>query len=221
MYKIISNIDRPNKKIIREFSKLATPDICFAMDNKNALDPSIRPVYKGAKLCGPAITVRTAPGDNLFCHKVIEYIKIGDIVVVSALLETAAGWGEFTSLSAKMQGASGAVIDGAVTDIKEIEEMKFPVFAKTITPRTTFREGYGDINITITCGGVTVAPGDLIVGDENGVVRVPSSELEEVLSKAKEKESLENEARKEILEGKLLPHLSKVDEVLRKKREYR
>ena len=214
---IIKEFKRPSKELIESYAGLATPDICYAMDNTRAMDHRIRPVFKGARAYGPAITVRLGPGDNLFCHKVIEYIQEGDMVVVSTLVEDTAGWGEFTSLSAKMKGAQGAVIDGAVTDVREIEEMKFPIFAKAITPRTTFREGYGDINIRVVCGGVAIDPGDLVVADENGVVVVPLLELEEVLEKAKKKVALEDEARKEILKGKTLPQLSRVDDTLREK----
>jgi len=212
------NTTGSSKGLIKELSKLSTPDVCFAMGNTGALGHHIRPVFKRAKLCGPAVTVRTGPGDNLFCHKVIEYIRKGDVVVVSTLGEDAAVWGEFTSLSAKMQGAVGAVIDGAVTDVLEIEKMGFPVFAKSITPRTTFREGYGEVNIRIVCGGVAVGPGDLILGDENGVVVVPSTDLKRVIANAKEKASFEEKARKEILGGKMLPELSRVDDILHQKR---
>ncbi len=96
--------------------------------------------------------------------------------------------------------------------------MGFPVFAKSITPRTTFREGYGGINIRVVCGGVAVDPGDLVLGDENGVVVVPSTDLKRVIANAKEKASFEEKARKEILEGKMLPELSRVDDILHQKR---
>jgi len=218
MSKKLNESRRPEASVLKEFSRLSSADVCLATEGNGAMTSLIRPIYHGARICGSAITVRTAPGDNLYCHKAIEYVQKLDVIVVNAHSTTSAAcWGEFTSLSAKRQGAVGAVVDGAVTDVGEIERMRFPTFAKAVTPRTTHREGYGDVNIAISCGGVSVDPGDIVVGDGNGVVVVPISDASEVLKKAQRMARLEDEARREIMRGKLLPQLSKVDEILRRK----
>jgi len=201
---IKKNIVRPNKKLMEAFYKIPVALISDAMDRFNTMDSQIKPLFEGVKICGPAITVREMVGCNIMIHKAIEIAEEGDVIVVDGRghKDTALG-GWIICLNAKMKGIAGIVVDGAWRDVREIRKAKYPVFTRAIVPNGPHKGYPGDINIQIQCGGVPVNPGDIIVGDDDGVVVVPREEAEIVLDKACKLMKKEEEVKKKVLEGKL------------------
>lgn len=166
---------------------LPTALLCDAASAPIAMAGRIRPVWVGARLGGPALTVRTEPGRHPAVVRALERAQAGDVLVVDGggFVERAL-WGGRMSKLARERAVGGIVIDGAVRDVDEIEELGFPVFAAGVTPTPPLREGGGDLEIPITCGGISVAPGDLVVGDADGVVVVPRERIGELVRRAHE-----------------------------------
>jgi regulator of RNase E activity RraA len=183
--KIITDVARPDKKIVEGFRK---HDVCKIGDSMKAyglMDYQIKPIAKGMKVCGPACTVLTRPGDALYVQKVIEVLKPGDVVVIDAGdIRDVACIGERLSQYMKMKGCTGVVVDGAIRDSAGIIDIGLPTFSKSICTKIFGSIGPGAINVPIQCGGVPVKPGDIIVGDDDGVVCVPMEVAAEVLATA-------------------------------------
>jgi RraA family protein len=152
-----------------------------------AMASRIRPLWRGARFAGPALTVRTQPGEHPAVVRALEQAEAGVVIVVDGggFLERAL-WGGRMSRLACERGVAGVVIDGAARDVVEIEELRFPVFVAGVAPTPPIREGHGETEISIVCGGITVSPGDLVVGDEDGVVVVPQDEVDELVARARE-----------------------------------
>ncbi len=155
------------------------------------------------KFSGPALTVRVRPGDNLFLHKALDLAKPGDVVVVDAggALNTAIVGAMMTNY-AKTRGIEALVIDGAIRDVEELAALDFPVAARGATPNGPFKTGPGEIGYPIACGGLSIAPGDLMIGDQDGVLVVPRSEVTAILGLAEVKHKLEQAWEVEIAVGK-------------------
>lgn len=189
---------RPDPAIIARFMKVPTANIGDVMDRMGILDSKISPIWPGAKLAGPAFTVWTRSGDNLAIHRALAVAKQGDVIVVNGGAdESRALLGEIMAGKARRSGISGFVIDGAVRDASGIAELSMPVFARALTPAGPYKFGPGKLGITIAVGGVACAPGDIVVGDEDGVVVVPQKEALEILVASEEVVAMENERRDE------------------------
>jgi regulator of RNase E activity RraA len=215
-FSIKTEINRPRKDLYDWISGLSTPNISDAMNRFGAMDYNMKPINSNCRFIGPAITVRVRPGDNLMVHKAIDIAEPGDVIVIdTGSCSTNAIWGELVTRAALKKGIAAAVIEGAVRDIKEIEELGFPVFAKYIVPAGCDKDGPGEINEIICCGGVAVSPGDIVAGDENGVVVIPPHLVEDVIRNSKKK--LEYEAKRidDIEAGAVIS--SDIDDILRKK----
>lgn len=199
---IRKSFNRPEKDLIEKFKNIPTPILSDVMGRYRCMDNSIRPVYESARIVGTALTVKTYPSDNLMIHAGVKLAEPGDVLVVDAGGFTNAGlWGELLTLAAQMREIKGLVIDGGIRDCKEIEEMDFPVFSKGINARGGYKNNPGSINCTISCGGISVNPGDIIVGDENGVVVVPLENAYQVYEKAIDKLKAEEVIREKMNEG--------------------
>jgi len=198
------NIIRPDKELIKKFYGIPVATISDAMGRFNTMDSEIKPLVENVKICGPAITVREMVGCNIMIHKALEIAREGDVIVVDGRghKDTALG-GSIICLSAKVKGINGIVVDGAWRDIHEIRKVKYPVFARAIVPNGPHKGYPGDINVQIQCGGVSVNPGDIIVGDDDGVVVVPQEKAKDVLDLAYEIMKKEEDVKKKVLEGKL------------------
>lgn len=183
--KIITAIKRAPKELIERFEKHDTCKIGDAMGRYGIMHYEIKPISRGMRVVGSAVTVLTKPGDVLFLYKVTEVIHPGDIVVVDAggLREFACMGEGFLGLM-KDRGLTGFVIDGSVRDSKGILELDIPVFCRGICISVNGSSGPGAINVPIQCGGVTVRPGDIIVGDDDGVVVVPLENAKEIANAA-------------------------------------
>lgn len=187
-----------------QFRELGTTIIGDAMGRFHTMT-GMKPYHNaGVRLVGTAVTVRTVPGDNLMIHKAIELAEPGDVIVVDgggnlnrALI------GEMLCRIGQKKGVAGFVVDGAVRDVQALKELGFPVFAKGHCPAGPFREGSGQINHCISCSGVPVYYGDLIVGDEDGVAVIPRDQADSVLSEALKIAAYEEEVMRQIDEGTL------------------
>jgi regulator of RNase E activity RraA len=172
---------RPDPGLLRRFARLPTANIGDVMDRLGILDSRIGPVWPGARLVGPAFTVWTRSGDNQAVHRALAVARPGDVVVVNGGGdESRALIGDIMGARAKSRGVAGFVLDGATRDAPGLAEIGMPVFARAVTPAGPYKFGPGYLGRTVAVGGVAVAPGDILVGDDDGVVVVPQEEALEI-----------------------------------------
>jgi len=188
--------------LIAAFKTAATAVIS---DNLDRLPGAVglRPFHRGGTMAGTALTVRTAAGDNLFIHRALELIRPGDVIVVEGGGDISRALvGEIMASIAAHRGAAGFVIDGAVRDAGVLARGEFPCFARAAIHRGPYKNGPGAINVPVTIGGMVVSPGDIVVGDEDGVVAFPQGIATELLSAVRAQEAKEAEILKSIREGR-------------------
>ena len=207
---------RPDARLVAELGKMVTPHLSDSMERLYASGPQLRPMHKAGKLAGAAFTVKTAPGDNLLVHKAIDTARAGDVIVVDA-----GGFGDHAIIGelmmsrARQRGVAGMVIWGAIRDSAEIGAGDYPVYACAVTHRGPYKNGPGEINVPISIAGMPVMPGDIIVGDADGLIAVPQSDAERVLASARAILEKETAAMKQILAGTV--ERGWVDKTLREK----
>lgn len=191
-----------SNSVIERFQDIPVANISDVMSR--VIGVGILPFHtNGRMLIGAAVTVRTRPGDNLMVHKALDMGKPGDVIVVDAGGElTSAIMGDLMVNYAIHQGIAGIVVYGAIRDAADISELGLPVHALGVSHRGPYKDGPGEINVPISIGGLVVEPGDLIVGDDDGVVAVPSAHAEEVLELALKKKSSEEQQLEDIRAGK-------------------
>ncbi|WP_345790834.1 RraA family protein [Devosia litorisediminis] len=180
-FRILPRLRKVDQRWIDAFSGLPVATVSDAMSRMFAGGCGLRPLHKSGQLCGAALTVRTRPGDNLVLHKALDMAEPGDVIVVDGGGDvTNALIGELMIAHAKKRGVVGIVIHGAVRDSQAIAEDTFPVFAQGITHRGPYKDGPGEINVPVSIGGMVVSPGDLVVGDADGVVSVSVDDVEAI-----------------------------------------
>jgi 4-hydroxy-4-methyl-2-oxoglutarate aldolase len=218
MTHVISQIERPSKELIDQFRGIGTATVHEAYGRRGAIDPAIKPIARGVQLCGPAFTVQCHPGDNLMLHKALERAQLGDILVTSVGGYYEAGyWGGLMATSGVAKKLGGLAIDGCIRDSAEIIRMGFPIFSRGFCIKGTTKTVLGLINHPTLFGGVMVHPGDLILGDDDGMVVVERLKCEEVLEKSitrVEAEKLKSEKLKAGISSVELNKLEKVFEFL-------
>jgi regulator of RNase E activity RraA len=189
--------------IINQFKEIPTTCISDAMDGLNNMNAAIKPLIEEYKFAGRAFTVKTPVGDNLAVLRAIREAKPGDILVVDAKGDQyRAIAGDFVVGMAQTIGVGAIVVDGVIRDIEGIKKLNFPVFSRGTTVAASGKAGAGEINVPISCGGTAVNPGDIIVGDADGVVVIPQSEAESVLGKSLDK-LRKDEAREKKVSGNI------------------
>jgi RraA family protein len=207
---------RPDPRLVAELGKMVTPHLSDSMERLYAGGHQLRPMHREGKLAGPAFTVRTAAGDNLLVHKALDTAQRGDVIVVDA-----GGWldnaiiGELMAARAKQRGIAGIVIWGAIRDSAEIGAGSYPVYAAGVTHHGPYKNGPGEINVPVVIGGMPVNPGDIIVGDADGLVAVPQDQAERILASAKSILEKETASMKQIAAGTV--DRSWVDKALKEK----
>ncbi|MGG3803291.1 RraA family protein [Metabacillus fastidiosus] len=202
--------------IIKQFESIPTTCISDAMDGLNNFNPEIKPLREEYRFAGRALTVKIPVGDNLAVLRAIRESKPGDVLVIDTKGDTYRGIaGDFVVGMAQTLGVNALVVDGAVRDVLGIKELNFPVFCKGIAVAASGKAGVGEINVPISCGGQPVHPGDMIVGDANGVVVIPQAIEQEVLKKAADRLK-KDEIREEKVSGKKEEILKYLDEMLSK-----
>ena len=177
---------------VAKFRELPVANISDNMSRMTSGGPSLRPIHKEGVLAGPAFTVKTRPGDNLMIHKAIDIADPGDVIVVDGGGDlTNSLIGELMAAQAEKRGIAGIVIYGSIRDYDTLHAGTFPVFAAGVTHRGPYKDGPGEINVPIAIDGMVIAPGDLIVGDGDGIVCVPFEATEEVLKATQAKHAAE------------------------------
>ncbi len=189
---------------VKDFFGLPVANISDCMARMTSAGPRLRPMHKQGYLAGPALTVKCRPGDNLMIHKALTMAQPGDVIVVDAGGElTNALFGEQMMATSIRIGLAGIVLNGAVRDSAEIASGDFPLYAAGITHRGPYKDGPGEINVVISVDGMVIAPGDLIVGDADGLLCVPYEKMDEVLLATRKKMQAEELAMKAISTGTL------------------
>lgn len=215
---MVDRIERPPRQLVERFAKLASAQIADSMGRHGVMHHEIKPLCPDMRVAGPAVTVLTRPGDALFVQKAIEICQKGDVVVVDASgYKDVAVLGERLAYYFQRKGVSGIVCDGAIRDSQGIVGLGLPVFSRGVCIKIFGSTGPGAINVTIQCGGVVVNPGDIVVGDRDGVVIVPREDSLRVGELAEKHLGDELERVRRIESGESMEVVYGVDTKIRKR----
>lgn len=218
MVHVRRTIERADKSVIAMFAEVSPALAHEAMGRTGAMDAGLKPIYSGMKVCGPAITAQCHPGDNVMLHKALALAQPGDVIVASMGLVDTGAWGEVLTTSAVARGVAGLVIDGMVRDGLGIKNLGFPVFSRGLCMKGTVKETIGLVNHPICCGGVTVNPGDIVIGDDDGVVVIPrANATEELIRRCHDREQREHEMMEKLRAGVTTVDLLGLDAMLKAK----
>src|ERR1022692_5175766 len=201
---IYRNIKRPDREVMNMLRDLGVATVHEAQGRSGLMKPYMRPIYASAKIGAPAVTVSCQPGDNLMIHAAVEVCQPGDVLVVTTTAESTDGmFGELLASSLRVRGVAGLIIEAGVRDVADLTAMEFPVWAKAISAQGTVKATAGSVNVPIVCAGAIVNPGDVIVGDADGVVVTPRELAEEISKLAEARLAKENKTREHLRAGEL------------------
>jgi len=196
-------MDHDLKSLIAELRKFSVCQLLDGMGDSCSVETGVRPIEAHIRICGPALTVECASGDNLTVHHALHLAQPGDVLIVAGSSNCeAALWGELMSISAQSKGLEGTIIDGPVRDPQEIRALKYPVFYRDVSPRRATKKTYGRIHVPVRVGGMLIRPHDLVLADANGVVSIPRARVQEAVQLASEVVRKENEIKDQILLGR-------------------
>jgi regulator of RNase E activity RraA len=202
-FRIFRRARKVDAASVAKFAALPLANISDCMSRMIAGGPRLRPMHGGGVMAGPALTVRTRPGDNLMVHKAIDLAEPGDVIIVDAGGDlTTAIIGELMASHAAQRGVAGFVINGSIRDSGALRAGRFPVFAAGITHRGPYKDGPGEINVPVAFDGMVIEPGDLVLGDDDGLLAIPYAELETVYAAAHAKDQAEERQMVAIRAGR-------------------
>ena len=201
-FRIVPRSRKVGPEVVARFRELPVANVSDSMSRMTAGGPRLRPMHAGGVLAGPALTVKTRPGDNLMVHKAIGLAEPGDVLVVDAGGDlTNAIIGELMIAQMVRRGLGGIVINGAIRDSAAIRASDFPLFAAGVTHRGPYKDGPGEINVPVAIDGMVIAPGDLVIGDDDGLLCVPYDQVEQVHAAAAAKHAAETKQMAAIEAG--------------------
>jgi len=200
----VKHVTRADAASVAELAKYGVATVHEAMGRVGLLDTYMRPIFPGAKACGPAVTIYAHPGDNWMLHVAAEMLEPGDVAVLGTSSANTDGmFGDLLATSFRARGALGLVIDAGCRDAAELRAMGFPVWSKAIHAKGTVKATIGSVNTPIICAGALVHPGDVVVADDDGVVIVPKMHAARVAAAAAAREAKEAVTRKRLASGEL------------------
>jgi 4-hydroxy-4-methyl-2-oxoglutarate aldolase len=199
---VVRNIKRADPNAIGTFETLGVSTVHEALGRYGLMKPYMRPIWPGASIAGPAVTILAQPGDNWMIHVAVEQCQPGDIVVVGVTADNTDGmFGDLLATSLKARGVKGLIIDAGCRDVATLKDMGFPVWSRAISAKGTVKGTLGAVNIPVVCAGVNVEPGDAVVADDDGVVVVPRKYAVETAAKAQKRFDDEDAKRQKLASG--------------------
>ena len=200
----VRRIERADAAAVTALAAFGVATVHEAQGRRGLLQPWMRPVFPGARVCGTAVTVFAHPGDNWMLHVAAELLQPGDVVVVGLSSDNADGmFGELLATSFRARGGVGLVIDAGCRDVRELREMDFPVFSRAVNAKGTVKATVGSVNVPVICAGQLVQPGDVVIGDDDGIVVVPRAQAAAVAAAAATREAKEAGNRARLAAGVL------------------
>lgn len=207
-------MNRAPQSLIDELQQISVCQLLDAVGSSLAVETAIRPVHPSFRICGPAFTVECAVNDNLTLHHALHLAEAGDVLVVCGLENSGAAlWGGLMSLCAQSKRLAGTIIDGSVRDPLEIETLGYPVFCRQFQPRRARKETYGRIHVPIRVGALSISPGDYVFADANGIVSIPSGQLEEMVRLSLQVGQKEDKIKEQICAGRTTFEILGLDEL--------
>jgi 4-hydroxy-4-methyl-2-oxoglutarate aldolase len=214
---VVRTIKRADSNAIGTLGAVGVSTAHEALGRSGLMKPYLRPIWAGAQIAGPAVTVLAQPGDNWMIHVAVEQCQKGDVLVVGCTADNSDGmFGELLATALVARGVIGLIIDAGARDVKALKEMGFPVWSRAISAKGTVKAALGAVNIPVVCAGVNVEPGDVVVADDDGVVIVPKKLAVETAAKAQKRHDDEDGKRKRLAAGELSLDMYKMREGLAK-----
>lgn len=201
---VVRNIHRAEPAAIGALERIGVSTVHEAQGRTGLMQSYMRPLWRGARIAGSAITALCHPNDNWMIHVAIELARPGDVLVVACSSENTNGAiGDLIATSLRARGVKGVILDMGCRDVAELTEMRFPLWSRAISAQGTIKGTLGSVNFPVTCAGAGVKPGDIVVADDDGVVVVPRLDAAKVIKAAEEREKKEAANRERLKKGEL------------------